>query len=475
MRMNGLPLHFFRAQSFLPKLKHRLLLYLLIGTLPVSAQVQTLSQVLDRSVKQFPFLKSKQSEIESAQQRKSAALTERLPILTVQHQYNYATNNSITGSVFNTEGTNVAISGGVRPENNYEGVFGSFTTAVAEWRLINFGRVKASIRAADAEVTRAQEDYQNEIFQHQIRVSDAYLVLLINQKLVEIQRRNLDRAITFKQIVDSGVRSGMRPGVDSSLATAEASRARMLLLESQQREQVQRLQLSELTGLVEDHLQIDSLRFYTSLPASPSASDSLFLNHPALRFQRSQVDWATARSIATHRSLWPTISLVGAGWARGSGVQNNGDVYRTDLSNGIKYQVGNYLFGVSARWNLTNALRIKREYRGDVAQTERFQHLYQEQNNRLQRLTRESETQFNVAMEQARQAPVQLQAARQAYHQAQARYKNGLADLPTVLQSFLTLNRAEVDAYVANSNAWRSLLRIAAAEGDLSLFLNQVK
>ncbi len=470
MRMNSLPFNFLCRKS-----PRRFLLgACLLGALPSIGQVQTLREVLDRSVTQYPLLKAKQSEIQSAQQRESAALTERLPIVTLQHQYNYATNNSITGSVFNNEGTAVAISGGVRPENNYEGVFGSFTTAVAEWRVINFGRVKANIKAANAEVRRSEEDYANERFQHQVRVTDAYLTLLIQQKLVTIQQQNLDRALTFKRIVDSGVRSGMRPGVDSSLATAEASRARILLLESQQQEQVQRLRLSELTGLVQDHLQVDSLSFYSQLPLSPAASDSLLRNHPALRFSRSQIDWAAARSTATSRSLWPTISLVGAGWARGSGVQNDGDVYRTDLSNGIRYQVGNYLFGVAARWNLTNALRLKREYRGEVAQTERFQHLYQEQDNRLQRTQREAETQFRVALEQARQTPVQLRAARQAYNQAQARYKNGLADLPTVLQTFLTLNRAEVDTYVSTSNAWRSLLRIAAAEGDLAVFLNQV-
>ena len=80
-----------------------------------------------------------------------------------------------------------------------------------------------------------------------------------------------------------------------------------------------------------------------------------------------------------------------------------------------------------------------------------------------------------MALEQARQAPIQLQAAKQAYNQANSRYQSGLTDLPTLLQSVVTLNRAEVDGYVAISNVWRYLLLKAAAEGDLSLFMNQVK
>lgn len=445
---------------------------MLLGA-PGYAQVQNLQQVLEQGTTRFPFLKSKQSEIRSARERLSAAETERLPVITFQHQYNYATNNSITGSVFNSEGTNIAISGGVRPDNNYDGVFGSFTSAVAEWRVFNFGRVRTAVKAAEADIRRSEEDYANELFQHRVRIVDAYLTLLINQKLTELQQRNLDRALTFKQVVDSGVRSGMRPGVDSSLAAAEASRARILLADSRQREQVQRLRLSELTGVVRDNLGVDSLRFYTSLPVSPSSPDSAFLRHPTLAFFRSQVDWATARSSAVQHSARPIIALVGAGWARGSGVQNNGDVYHTDLSSGIKYQVGNYLFGVAARWNLTTALRIRREYHSELAQAERFQFLVNDQQNRIQRQHKEAEAQFAAALEQARQAPVQLQAARQAYNQARSRYQNGLADLPTLIQSLLTLNRAEIDSYVANSNAWRSLLAIAAAEGDLSLFLRQ--
>lgn len=83
--------------------------------------------------------------------------------------------------------------------------------------------------------------------------------------------------------------------------------------------------------------------------------------------------------------------------------------------------------------------------------------------------------QYDVARAQAHTAPVQLAAARQAYSQAGARYRSGLTDLPTLLQSMVTLNRAEADVAIAYSNVWRSLLMMAAVQGDLSLFLNAIR
>lgn len=438
-------------------------------------QTMTLNQIVDQSVRQYPFLKAKQAEVSSAERRIKASRIDLLPSLIVQDQYTYSTSNSLNGSFFPNEGTAISTSGGVRPTAISQASFGSFTSAVIEWRAINFGRIKANIAVAEADLQRSRVDYENEIFQHQVRTIDAYLLLLINQKLVQIQRSNLERAQTFKRVVDAGVRSGMRAGVDSSLATAEAVRARLLLLSSQQQEQVQRLRLSELAGQLQPALQVDSMRFYTNLPNGTFLSDSISPKNPTLRLFQSQINLSAARSLATQRSGMPTISLVGVGNARGSGFSNQGDIFLANQANGLGYQVGNYLVGIVARWNLTNILRVRQDYRADQFLVERSRQLFTTQRLQITRQYQEAETQYQVALEQARQAPVQLQAAKQAYNQANSRYQSGLTDLPTLLQSVVTLNRAEVDGYVAISNVWRYLLLKAAAEGDLSLFMNQVK
>ena len=82
--------------------------------------------------------------------------------------------------------------------------------------------------------------------------------------------------------------------------------------------------------------------------------------------------------------------------------------------------------------------------------------------------------QYEISLEQAVAAPIQLRAAQDAYRQASARYESGLTDLPTLMQSLVTLNRAEADMAIAYMNVWRSLLAIAGAKGDFAIFMNAV-
>lgn len=442
-------------------------------TQPLFAQKLKLHEVLEQGKGNFPFLRAKKAEIRSAEQRVKSVKTDYLPAFIVQDQYTYGTSNSVAGAFLPNEGSALSPSGGIRPENYYTATFGSFTTAMVDWKVFNFGKIKANVNAARADLTRTQADFDNELFQHQVKVIDAYLVLLINQKLVDAQRQNLERAAVFKSVTDAAVSSGMRPGVDSSLAAAEYAKAQLLLLESRRSEKTQRLRLSELTGELRDSIEVDTMGFYSQLPQVPGEPQS-FLKNPALRFSQAQIDASLARSMAVKRMYLPSISVVGAGWARGSGVSNKDDSFRTDFGSGVKYQVYNYLFGVSARWNLTSIFKVRNDYRAEQFQVERFKSLYQTQQLQLDRQARESEIQFQLSLAQARLTPVQLAAAQRAFNQAEARYQSGLTDLFTLAQSVNALNRAEVDKFVTNGNAWRSLLLKAAAAGDLDVFLSQI-
>lgn len=449
--------------------------FLLVAFMSAQAGAQQLRlhEALEQGKGNFPFLKAKRAEIHSAESRIKSVKTDYLPAFIVQDQYTYATSNSVAGAFLPNEGSALSPSGGIRPENHYTPTFGSFTTAMVDWKVFNFGKVKAQVNAAKADLARSQADYENELFQHQVKIIDAYLLLLINQKLVDAQRQNLERASIFKRVTDAAVSSGMRPGVDSSLAAAEYAKAQLLLLESQRSEKAQRLRFSELTGELRDSVQVDTMGFYSQLPIVPGGATSL-LKNPALRFAQAQVDASLARSLAVKRSFLPSISLVGAGWGRGSGISNKDDSFHTDFSSGVKYQVFNYLVGVSTRWNLTGILKVRNDYHAEQFQVERFKSLYQTQQLQLDRQERESEIQFQLSLAQARLTPVQLAAARTAFNQAEARYQSGMTDLFTLAQSVNALNRAEVDKFVTNGNAWRSLLLKAAAAGDLSMFLNQI-
>jgi outer membrane protein TolC len=130
--------------------------------------------------------------------------------------------------------------------------------------------------------------------------------------------------------------------------------------------------------------------------------------------------------------------------------------------------------GISTRWTISDFVSTKQRYKSEYYRTIRDQELFKEQQIRTHRQLSESQMQYDISIEQANTAPVQLKAAQGAYQQASARYESGLTDLPTLMQSIVTLNRAEADMAISYMNVWRSLLAIAAAKGDFSLFINAV-
>ncbi len=430
--------------------------------------------MLDLSRKNYPLLKAREAEVSSARHEVMQSTSDYIPKLTVQHQYTYGTSNSVAGSFYPNPAI-ISPSGGIRAENTNIATWGSFTSSLIEWNVFNFGKVAANVSSSRANLDNSEATLENEIFQHQVRVADAYLLTLIAQKLTTIQETNVNRALKFREVVAAGVRSGMRPGVDSSMAHAEYAKAELLLLETKRNEKAQHYQLAELTGVVQDDLpEPDSMAFFTTLPLLPDTSFVAYGANPVLRLYHARALATEARSLAIRRSFLPSVSLVGAAWARGSGIYPQDDSFHTGFSEGTHYQVYNYLLGISTRWILTDMIPIHQRYKSEKYRTIRDQELYREQNLKVYRQQREAEMQYDLMTQQAKTAPIQLAAAQRAYQQAIARYRSGLSDLPTLLQSMVTLSRAEADLAVAYSNSWRSLLSIAASKGDLTIFLNAI-
>jgi outer membrane protein TolC len=438
-----------------------------------SPQKIGLSEAIDLAVRNYPAIKAKRAEKNIAEFNLKAAQTETLPDVIAQHQYQLATNNSLAGAVFPLQSPFPSVSGGIRAENIYQPVWGSFTNLQVNWQAFTFGKIKANIDVAQKAAVRQQFDYENEIFQQQVKVIDAYLALLVFQKTVRIQEVNLQRAITFKDATNAKVISGLRAGIDSSFANAEVSKAKLLLLQSQQNERTQRIRLGQLMGTPNGNMAADSMQFYQQLPTLLKDFPDVAQN-PLLKVYNSQIDVLRARSVAIKKSYYPSIVLNASAWARGSGVGNSNDKYSSNIADGIGYQVGNYLLGIGVSWNLTRIYNIRHQVSAELQRAEQFQHLLQEEELRLNSQSENANIQIELALEQALEAPMQTSAARGAYQQATARYESGLATLPEVSQAFLLLNRAEVDQSIAVNNVWRALLLKAASVGNLSIFLNQV-
>ena len=113
---------------------------------------------------------------------------------------------------------------------------------------------------------RAKEnDLKQEKFQQQIKISAAYLNLLASQRLLISQQKNLSRAEVFKKTAVARVKNGLLAGVDSTLATAEVSKAKIALNLARNFVKEQNNKLVDLMGVAPQDFVTDTL-FVNQIP-----------------------------------------------------------------------------------------------------------------------------------------------------------------------------------------------------------------
>ncbi len=434
--------------------------------------VLTLFEAMRLADTNFPALRARDEDARAA----AAALTRTretyLPLIDLGGQVSRATDNNTTGLFF-SQSVIQPITGAVRPDNVNNSVYGSAVGAAVTWTPFTFGRREAEVHEAHAELTRASGVASGQRFQHQIDVGSAYLTALAAEALVRVQQGNLDRATAVVRSVEALARSGLRAGADSLLAEADASHARLTLLAAERDVVAARRFLAEAIGGAPGQRTLaaglESAPFVGQLPDSilPEASD--LQAHPLSTPFRARVETDASRRAAITRSLFPTLSVLGAAFGRGSGATPDG---RFDPSfSGLSLTRVNYAVGVSVGlpvWNLVSAgPRI-----GEAAAQERS--AAAEYDGELQHLAAQRDVavaDFTLALSQAAEAPVQRAAAAGAAQQMNVRYAAGLATLADVAQAQLALTRADTDEILARLGAWRARLAVAGANGDLTPFL----
>jgi outer membrane protein TolC len=435
----------------------------------------TLLRALELAEKNYPSIKAKEALKQASSYHLSSVKDEYLPDIFLQDQDLYASANSIVGTYFSNEGTAIPISGTLK-NYSYQGIWSSFATLMVNWKFFNFGKVKADVELARNELQEQQYDYDNEVFQLKIRVADAYLFLIALEQLEKVQQKNLDRAESFYNMTRAYSQSGMQAGVDSSVARAELSKANLLLLQSSKNVNSQKIHLMSLMG-VNNSFSTDTSVFLSKIPPDPRPDSTILQNNPLLKLYSTNVDLFQSRAKIVRLSYLPSLHLLGAGWARGSGVENLNNTYvlNSSISQGIPFGAYNYMVGLSFVWNIGLAPRIHSEYLSQTLQAQAAQYTYD-------RAYIESEEELNLAilefenaLNEVKESPIQYRAAKDAYNQSKSRYDAGLSSFFEITQALYVLNRAEADQLTSYNNLWHALLKQAAASGDLNIFTSRIK
>jgi outer membrane protein TolC len=437
-----------------------------------------LSEAVQTGIINYQSIQAKQNYV-----RSSAALVENtknqyLPNVIGSIQQAYGTINGQFGAYSPYGAAGVASAGPNYTSQSWNAAFGSVYVINTNWEAFTFGRKKAEVNYAISQLNRDSADVEQERFVQSVRISGAYLNLLVAQTLIKNAQANLERANYIRDVVMARTVNGLNPGVDSSIVNAEVSNAKLVLYDAINNEQQYNNQLAQLINASTIHYITDST-FLKDIPKTYSTAMTVDQN-PQVKFYQSRVLQSNSLANYYSKSILPSINLFGIFQSKGSGFKSDytpisNEDYTTSYLSGINPSRTNYAAGVSIAWNFLSPLKIKQRVISQRFISSGLQNETDLVSTQLKDQLYYSDQRIETSLQKFREAPIQYKSASDAYNQKSVLYKNGLTNIVDLQQALYLVNRAETDQSVAYVNVWQALLQKAAASGDFDLFIKQAR
>ena len=438
-----------------------------------------LSDAIRTGLNNYQSIKAKRNYVNASAALVQNAKNQYLPDVTASIQQAYGTINGQFGAYTALAGASTISSSGPNYRNqSWNAAFGSIYLINTNWEFISFGRLRSKIDLASKQLFLDSANLTQEKFVQSVKIAGAYLNLLITQRFAQNAQSNVDRASYVQQTVIARTKSGLNPGVDSSIANSDLSSARLILIQAINNEQQQRNQLCQLINITPDILNLDT-SYFSNPPPTYNTSFPV-ANNPQVQFFKSRIDQSSSAEKVLQKSINPGLNLFGTFQGKGSGFDYNytpaiDGSYSKDLFDGINPNRYNYLLGLGIAWNIISPAKIKQQVKAQQFVTAAYQNEYDLISTQLNDQLLLSDQQIENSIKGIHEVPIEYKASSDAYLQKTVLYKNGLTNIVDVQQALYNLNRAETDMSVAYINVWQALLLKAAASGDFDLFIKQVK
>jgi outer membrane protein TolC len=449
---------------------------LLLTAIAANAQQSTpvtLKQLLARVDQQAPTLLTDSAAIRIRQAQAAETRSNWLPNLRLNYQADVGTSNNTTGPYFGF-GIIPSSSGGIHNTNVTTALSDNLGIAALDWEVYNFGKYGAENKVANSDISVEQSQFAESKYDLRAYTIGSYLQLLRLQDFLGIQYRNIQRNQEIRRSIESLAKSGIRAGVDTSIAEAELSKARLNYIELTNQQKHVQLQLSEVSGFPYQSIVADT-SVEMILIGQPSAylfpADTT--NHPLINFYRSVYENNLQREDLVKKLYNPKISLEAAVWDRGSSVDANGQY--NSLSTGYGFQRDNYLVGIGISYNLFDLRRRQLKLRTQKASTDYSLKKLQEQQQLLSISASQADVEMQTALDRLKEIPKQLKAANEGYRQKLSLYRNGLTDIVELDAALNILYRAETDYMQAKYDYANALFQKAITENQVNSVLTLLK
>jgi outer membrane protein len=429
----------------------------------------TLEQAVSQATAKYPSVQVSLERVSAAAAGINLARTGYLPRADFLGQVNRATHNNVFGLMLPQPLPVVSsISGPVLRTNSLDNVWGTAVGALVSWEPFDFGLRKANVDAAESSRRRAQAEVGVTKLQVGAAAADSFLTILAAQQTVVAAKAGVERARVLDRVVQTLVKNELRPGAEASRTRAELALAGTQLIRAEQAVDEARAALAQLLGVAPAEISVQPGNLLQT-PAAIAEPAPTATNHPLALAQNAAVDEVKARERALDRSFYPRFALEGTLYSRGTGIQPDGST--GGAASGLGPNIQNWGLGMSVTFPLFEryAIRARKEIEqaNERTETARYKQIRQEIEGQVEK----AKAQLAGARRIAENTPVVLESARAAEQQATARYNAGLGTIVEVAEAQRLLSQAEIDDSLARLGIWRAMLGLAAAQGDLTAYL----
>ncbi len=451
----------------------RTTLLLLSLATPIAAIAQqaplTIQSAVREALAKYPAVRSSMEQVSAAAAAINLARTSYLPRADFLGEVNRATHNNVFGLLL-PQSVIPSISGPVLGTNSLNSVWGSAAGALVSWEPFDFGLRRANVDVAIAGRDRTAAEVNVTKLQVATAAADAFLTIVAAQQTVIAAQAGVDRASTFARVIETLVKNELRPGADASRTKAELALSQTQLIQAEQAVDVSRAALAQFLASEPLNIAPDPGPLLQP-PSSEEPPATARTEHPLVNVQSAVVNEVKARERVLDRTYFPKFNLQSAAYARGTGVQPDGSTGGS--GSGLGPNIQNWAVGLSVSFPALDFFSIRArksiEAANERAQSARYDQVVQDVNADVAK----ARAVLNGSRRVAQNTPIQLEAARATEQQATARYKAGLGNITEVAEAQRLLTQAEIDDSLARLGVWRALLGVAAAQGDITEFLQR--